>query len=75
MLVGKPVSLLIVAGALNGFILPITLAVILLAAYKTRIVGAYKHPVWLTIFGLLVVVIMTYMSGSVLIRYLMGLIQ
>lgn len=74
-LVGKPVSLLIVAGALNGFILPITLAVILLAAYKTRIVGAYRHPVWLTIFGLLVVGIMTYMSGSVLITYLMGLIQ
>ncbi|MDR6784655.1 Mn2+/Fe2+ NRAMP family transporter [Pedobacter africanus] len=74
-LVGKPVSLLIVAGALNGIILPITLAVILLAAYKTRIVGAYKHPIWLTVFGLLVVGIMTYMSCSVLIGYLNGLIQ
>ncbi|SMC51921.1 NRAMP family divalent metal transporter [Pedobacter africanus] len=74
-LVGKPVSLLIVAGALNGIILPITLAVILLAAYKTRIVGTYKHPVWLAIFGLLVVGIMTYMSCSVLIGYLSGLIQ
>lgn len=74
-LVGKPVSLLIVAGALNGIILPITLAVILLAAYKTRIVGTYKHPIWLTVFGLLVVGIMTYMSCSVLIVYLSGLIQ
>ena len=65
--VGKPVTLLIMAGAANGLILPITLATILLAAYKTRVVGDYKHPLWLTIFGILVVCIMTYMSGSVLI--------
>ena len=65
--VGKPVSLLIMAGAANGLILPITLATILLAAYKRRIVGDYKHPLWLTVFGILVVCVMTYMSGSVLI--------
>ena len=64
--VGKPVTLLIMAGAANGLILPITLATILLAAYKARIVGDYKHPLWLTIFGVLVVCVMTYMSGSVL---------
>jgi Mn2+/Fe2+ NRAMP family transporter len=65
--VGKPVSLLIMAGVVNGFILPITLCTILLAAYKVRIVGDYKHPVWLAAFGVLVMLIMTYMSGSVLI--------
>src|SRR5215217_1695301 len=58
--VGKPVNLLIMAGAVNGFILPITLTTILFAAYKTRIVGLYKHPKWLTAFGVLVVLIMTY---------------
>lgn len=67
--VGKPVSLLIMAGVVNGFILPVTLATILFAAYKTRIVGDYKHPVWLTVFGTLVVVIMTYMSINVMIEY------
>jgi Mn2+/Fe2+ NRAMP family transporter len=66
--VGKPVTLLIIAGALNGFILPVTLATILFAAYKLRIVGDYKHPLWLTIFGVAVVLIMTYMSGSVIIK-------
>lgn len=66
--VGKPVSLLIMAGAANGLILPVTLATILLAAYKTKIVGNYKHPLWLTLFGILVVCVMTYMSGSVLIN-------
>ncbi|RZK66305.1 MAG: divalent metal cation transporter, partial [Pedobacter sp.] len=65
-LIGKPVNLLILAGAVNGFILPITLTAILFAAYKTRIVGDYKHPLILTLFGALVVVIMTYMSGTVL---------
>jgi Mn2+/Fe2+ NRAMP family transporter len=65
--IGKPVSLLIMAGVVNGFILPVTLCTILFAAYKTRIVGDYKHPVWLTALGVLVVLIMTYMSGSVLI--------
>ncbi|MES2830342.1 MAG: NRAMP family divalent metal transporter [Bacteroidota bacterium] len=69
--IGKPVSLLILAGVVNGFILPITLTAILFAAYKTRIVGDYKHPVWLTVFGILVVAIMTYMSGSVLINIMM----
>ncbi|MHA4895841.1 NRAMP family divalent metal transporter [Pedobacter sp. PWIIR3] len=66
-LVGKPVSLLIMAGVVNGFILPITLAAILFSAYKTRIIGDYQHPLLLTVFGALVVLIMTYMSGSVLI--------
>jgi len=68
-LVGKPVNLLIMAGVVNGFILPVTLATILFAAYKTRIIGDYKHPWWLTAFGGLVVLIMTYMSVNVLINY------
>lgn len=69
-LVGKPVTLLIVAGVVNGFILPVTLATILFAAYKTRIVGDYRHSVWLTGCGALVVFIMTYMSVTVLLRYI-----
>ena len=54
----------------NGFILPVTLATILFAAYKTRIVGDYRHSVWLTGCGALVVFIMTYMSVTVLLRYI-----
>jgi Mn2+/Fe2+ NRAMP family transporter len=68
-LVGKPVKLLIMAGVVNGFILPVTLATILFAAYKTKIIGDYKHPVWLTMLGGLVVLIMTYMSINVVIQY------
>ncbi|MFG6497070.1 divalent metal cation transporter [Fictibacillus sp. UD] len=61
-LVGKPVAILILVGALNGLILPIALGVMLVAAHKKKIVGDYKHPVWMTIFGGVIVVIMAAMS-------------
>ncbi len=52
--VGKPVKTLVFVGALNGFILPIALGIVLLSVRKKKIIGEYKHPLWLTIFGLLV---------------------
>ncbi|MFB5677402.1 NRAMP family divalent metal transporter [Paenibacillus terreus] len=67
-LVGRPVKVLVLAGAFNGMILPISLAVLLIAAYKKKIIGDYKHPLWLAIFGGLVVVLMTYMSGYTLVN-------
>jgi Mn2+/Fe2+ NRAMP family transporter len=42
--VGRPVRLLIVAGSLNGLILPVTLGVVLLAARRRDLMGAYRHP-------------------------------
>jgi len=61
-LVGKPVAILILVGALNGLILPISLGVMLIAAYKPKIVGDYKHPMWMTVFGAVIVLIMAAMS-------------
>jgi Mn2+/Fe2+ NRAMP family transporter len=68
--VGKPIHLLILAGSLNGFILPVTLGTILVAAHRRKVVGDYRHPWWLTFFGLLVVGVMTWMGGMVLINQL-----
>lgn len=62
-IVGRPVFILVIVGTLNGLILPITLTVTLIAAHKKRVVGAYKHPVWMTVFGVIVVVLTTYMCG------------
>lgn len=62
LLVGRPVQLLVVAGTINGFILPFALALVLLAARKTRVVGEYKHPVWLEIAGWFVVLVMAVFS-------------
>lgn len=60
--IGRPVKMLILAGALNGLILPVALGVILVAAYKPSIVGSYKHPLWMTIAGVFVVVLMASMG-------------
>ncbi|RDY71444.1 NRAMP family divalent metal transporter [Halobacillus sp. SY10] len=66
--VGEPVKVLILVGSLNGLILPIALGVMLIAAYKQKIVGDYKHPLWLTIFGVLIVIAMSYMGVMSLIQ-------
>ena len=60
-LIGNPVKILVTVGALNGLILPLALAVMLLVIRRKKIVG-YAHPKWLTISGWLVVGLMTYMS-------------
>lgn len=60
--VGNPVQLLVSAGAINGLILPIALTVILLASRKQKLIGTYQHPLWMQIFGWLVVVAMSAMS-------------
>ena len=45
-LIGQPATLLVLAGALNGLILPITLGVCLIASQKKSIMGEnYKHPI------------------------------
>lgn len=60
--IGEPVSVLILAGALNALILPLALGMILIAAYKKDIVGDYKQPLWLTIGGVIVTVGMGYLA-------------
>ena len=60
--IGKPATLLIVAGSVNGLILPITLAVMLLATRKTNIVGDYKHNPILFYTGWIVVLVTAYIG-------------
>ena len=69
-IVGNPVKLLIFAGAVNGIILPIALAVILIAANKQSIMQQYKHPLFLQIIGWLVVAAMTWMSAITIQQYI-----
>jgi Mn2+/Fe2+ NRAMP family transporter len=61
-LVGKPRELLILAGAVNGLILPIALAVILIAATQKRLMKGYHHPLWMQVSGWVVVVAMSWMG-------------
>jgi Mn2+/Fe2+ NRAMP family transporter len=62
-IVGQPVRTLIVVGALNGLILPISLGVMLVASRHRRIVGDYRHPIWLTGAGIVVASSMAAMGA------------
>lgn len=68
--VGRPAQVLVFVGTLNGLILPISLGLILLAAHKTSIVGDYKHPVWMTLSGAVVVLCMAVLSAMTLSKYI-----
>ncbi len=68
LLIGNPVSVLVWAGTINGFILPIGLAIVLIASRNTKVVGDYAHPIVLQIAGWLVVAVMAFFS----VRTLLG---
>lgn len=69
-LIGKPVKILLAVGAINGLILPIALGVMLVAAYRSKIIADYKQPLWLTIAGVGVVAIMVWMGyGTIISLY------
>ena len=63
LILGNPATLLVVAGALNGLILPITLGICLIASKKKTIMGeTYHHPTWLLVLGIIVVIISAYLG-------------
>ncbi len=66
--IGKPKMVLILAGTFNGFILPVGLAIVLLASRKSKIIGNYKHPLWLQISGWLVVAVMFWFSVQTIVN-------
>ena len=64
--VGRPVTLLVLAGSLNGMILPLSLASMLLAVHRRDIMGQYRHPVWLTVLGWVMVAFTAWMAWGAL---------
>ncbi|SDY62389.1 NRAMP family divalent metal transporter [Tindallia californiensis] len=58
--VGSPATLLVLAGSLNGLILPVTLGSMLLASRRKDIIGDYQHPTWLIVLGVITVVLTAY---------------
>ena len=61
-LVGNPVRVLILVGAFNGLLLPLSLGVMLVAAHRRAVVGPYRHPRWLTAVGGAVALTMAVMA-------------
>lgn len=66
--IGRPVSVLVWAGTINGFILPIGLAFVLLASGNRTVVGEYRHPLWLKAAGWFVVLVMLAFSIQTLFQ-------
>jgi Mn2+/Fe2+ NRAMP family transporter len=60
-MIGKPVTILVVVGAINGFILPFSLGLMLWVMMKRNLTH-YKHQNWLLWSGWLVVIVMLWMS-------------
>ncbi len=71
--IGRPVKVLIIVGALNGLILPVALALMLLAVFNKKITGTYKHPLWMSIAGWLVVIMMAIMGANLIMSDLSNL--
>ncbi len=74
LVLGNPATLLVLAGAFNGLILPITLGICLIASKKKSIMGeTYKHPTWLLVLGIVVVIISAYMGINTFVSNLSSL--
>lgn len=69
-LFGKPVKVLLFAGAFNGFILAFSLGILLIASGKKRIMGTYRHPRGYRIAGALVALVMLIFGSVTLVREL-----
>ena len=71
---GNPATLLVVAGAFNGLILPITLGICLIASQMKSIMGEdYHHPTILLILGIIVVILSAYMGIPTFVTKMGGL--
>ena len=67
---GKPKELLLMAGLVNGFILPFALSIMLIAGRKLPILKQFKYPIWIEAMGWMVVVMMGTMSVLALTQQL-----
>ena len=67
LVVGRPVTVLVLVGAINGMILPLSLGTMLIAAHRPRIVGEYHHSRWLTAAGVIVAVAMAALGVRALV--------
>ncbi len=75
LILGNPALLLVLAGAFNGLILPVTLGICLIASQKKTIMGEhYRHPMVLLVLGAVVVVLSAYLGLTTFVKNLGGLL-
>ncbi|MGE0442675.1 MAG: NRAMP family divalent metal transporter [Gemmatimonadales bacterium] len=73
--VGRPVTLLVLVGALNGLILPLGLGAMLLASVREPYRSAARQPRWLLVAGTTVALIMAGLGGYTLVTQIPPLLS
>ena len=53
---------LIWAGTVNGVLMPVVFGVVLIAAHRPNLMGAYRHPRWIGAYGALVWAVTVYLA-------------
>jgi len=70
--VGKPAQLLLLAGMINGLILPFALGALLLAGRQQHLMKGYQHPLWMQVCGWAVVLVMGWMGYQAVAEWITG---
>jgi Mn2+/Fe2+ NRAMP family transporter len=73
--IGRPVPLLVLAGALNGLILPLSLGALLLAARRPDLQDGHPQPMPLIVAAMLVMLVMAALGASALLSALPRLLD
>jgi Mn2+/Fe2+ NRAMP family transporter len=73
--VGRPVTILILVGALNGLILPVGLGAMLVASRRSQLLNGYRHPVGLTAAGGVVALAMAALGIYTLVTQIPALLR
>ncbi len=75
LVIGRPVTVLIAVGALNGLILPVSLGAMLVAAHRPGLLNGYVHPPLLTAAGAVVALAMAALGGYTLVTQIPPLLR
>jgi Mn2+/Fe2+ NRAMP family transporter len=73
--VGRPVTILILVGALNGLILPVSLGAMLVASRRPALLNGYRHPALLTAAGAVVALAMAALGIYTLVTQVPSLLR
>jgi len=63
----KETHLLVAAGTINGILLPLIFGVVLVAGFMPSVMGEYKQPAWVGVFGLIAWLVTVYLSYQTIV--------
>jgi Mn2+/Fe2+ NRAMP family transporter len=67
--IGRPVTILVGVGALNAFVLPLALTIVLIISRRKNVMQGYRHPAWLMVTGWVAVGLLVWMSVRTVIGF------